>query len=931
MAISIIMADQIGFMNPLSQYEYSSGSLSDLSVLENDDALIQAIRSVDTERLQEFKVEVEGENVPFLIHLANENRLEVLLEAVKRYQQEKLSLHVKDSCGNNLLHILFDTQDSNDPNRLELLTLLIEEELSLRERNFDDNKPLIYALQQQWDAHLVLRERVCHYIKLHNETFPIMVGVQPLLNYLCEHPETYSEEMIEYLVNEEVADYIVVLSPALLYSSAALPTKESEQVSLSTEPPLQTHLSQKLQKHLSQDWELVHSFPKSPQLLRRAKHKIDDFVHNTKVFFEKEFYKVSAKYRHQRRPSELLELIPNQGAIAVNTQRRASEKDEALLPVKFIENHKVKKETLKKILLFRKFIIERKESEKRAVKNKKVIRKQRRELNRTHSLRSQSSSISSSLTSSINEHPDWVRFGSESDLSGFKRFIPPAQRWKDAANRIMKLQKSDAANMWEETLTLVEKQLAKEHKEAALKSELEIKDFAQAVARKFDVDDLRTQLKQEGASLEGDLSGRADNLIVKLESYKADEMLGGAVGKTMDAVALLVTFSQNKEVIASWDISSIESIVNSISGLASMALNTVSGGAGVISHCLPEEVAHWAEGVADVSSIINVIQTSLLDIQHVALEIINLAKQLSKSDRSPSEFSNQDIYCIVTVGADLAKKIFQIVKNLLFVAKQIMDLTDTVSVGLNKAIPGLSILLGIIDIGERSLYLANSAFYFAQFAELKHLEKEYFPQHSELRRILDEESRTKHATLHEIAFERDDLSFEVVNTAQRYFLFYHIKSLCQTRIVHAAYHIVWDVVDVTSGALKLGEVSAGVGIGISVGAAVSKASVSVIQWLSQQFHNRKEEDHLKICRMMAVSMKALVNFLNQDFQIGNVDFNKVLTEDVSSNPELEKLISQYHELSLCFYALGFKIEDFANAKFDDSLLQKIYKTIKRIE
>ncbi|RJY12212.1 methyl-accepting chemotaxis protein [Parashewanella spongiae] len=908
---------------------------------------------------------------PLVTYLINTQKYDALLCISKHCICKNLDFKSTLMPAVMLLKTLFSPTDENNSEKLKLLEYLVENiPLTYQDKM---NCPIIqFGLKTEWDDALSLRSVIFARLKKEGVLWQCRVNGEPLLMYLASHPEYYSEATIESLVNFDVASELPKLED-LEGIKPSIPPQETNQhfhlnwskrrrsSSLSELSSFSSSANSETKSKLKKEKTVPLKLDPAPISYRKKVSKSTEYLskktlHPTSPFlkFERKiksgfthfeqwskhsFSKLTSRIHHAHRPEDELSLIHNRAFIGSDVYAKSSEEDYVIPPLSplHVLSDKEKKVTIQKLQLYREHIKRLKdiEAKAQAALSQRDSLRQKVRVTRQQSLKMTPTPISKAQSFTFSESSrktgEWVTFEEAPTSPGI---MSPAEksesvmRWKSVftqikskrlVNSIPTENSSTKPSLWSPTLLLVEQKLIEQHHESEAASKAELSNVTKGLKKSL------ASIKATSDSTSSQFTDVVDSLVNQLDSYGIDEGVELYSKAIFHSAALVTQFAMAKEVFKKWDASTIGHATRSLSELTSVVLNTTSAVSDGIGNLLPAHMQQMASTISESASAIDRIQSCLQEIQHVTLEIVQLVKQFTKSDDKVALSGIAKSCDLLTLIAELSKSLFSILQKVLFAAKDILEITGKASIGLNKAIPGLGIVISIIDIVQRSLYLGNNAYYMAQLSEMKVRDQEYFPDHAILSFILDEEQRTNYYTLNDIAYDGKifvNLSPEVIREAKRYSMVCELKKVCRKRVISASYKIFFDLASVTGDILKLGGVTSEVGAGLSLGIALSKASIITINWLKQSYHNHQEdlhsneEKHVLRCRLIESLFQFFVAFAEQD---------------ITDDDKFESYIEQYGELRVFFYSFGLKTSDFLGKKVDEEGVKKVYKALKRRE
>ncbi|MBE8166758.1 MAG: hypothetical protein HAW66_00090 [Shewanella sp.] len=932
-------------------------------------------------RQPDVLLNIEIERQPLAIYLLSNHNYQALRCILEHCISHYVPLYNIGMSGVELLKFLFHPASPVSPDKLQLIEYCVSNiPLTAEEKA---NCPISeFGLKKEWDEQFSLRSAIYKRLRKEGEHGQCRVDDEPLLVYIAHHPDDYSQSTLEALVNRNVASEFSDINKSdikALHSSTISIESETSNIvrprpispksSTSVTSPklsvaftpsqpsrniIQLTTEETIEKNKEEPIFVLDPPPlqhiRAPSFFSSAIRKVKSAYTDLEHWSEKKSSKLHSRFAHQRRPEDELGLIANRAAIAGNYIATPSELAKTAVPLTPLHalSDKEKAVTIKKLQLLRQHLQRTKDIKAEArdvLKHRVSVRKQIK-ATRINSPLTTSASPASAGVFKFGVIPasrsEWVTFDDDNTYPSSmslghnnlvtadaeehtpSNLMSPTEQsetvklWRKALSSTSSIPRpplSSPSSLWNTTLRLAEQKLTQQHQELEAESQNTLIDVTITVKKALD------SIRHEPESAFLEYAGIVDSLVNQLESYNAEESVENSSKAIFHSAALIAQFAKGKEVFKQWDLTTIQNITSSLSSVASVALNTTAAVSEGVGSFLPDNIQKVTSTVSGAANVIDHIQTSFQEVQHVTLEIVELIKQHSSMKESQDIDHEFVTYDFLTMMAGISKSLMSIIQKILLAAKEILAITNQALAGLSAAIPGLGIVINIIDIAQRSLYLANNAYYLAQLSEMKERDQDFFPDHPILCELITD-GRTNYYTLKDIAYEGKvypNISPDVIREARRYSMICELKKTCRKRVIRAANNVFFDAAAITGDALKLGGVTSGAGIGLSVGVALSKASLISIKWLKQSYHDHQNdlssssEKHLLRCRLIESLAQFLVAFLEQD----------LLDENMTKS-----YIEQYGELRVFFYGIGLKVNDFLGKKIDEKAVKKVYKALK---
>ncbi|MGB0892972.1 MAG: hypothetical protein ACPGUD_01065 [Parashewanella sp.] len=956
-----------------------------------------------------FDLTFEVDDEPFLFYLARSHQYEMLSNCIRHCLKSSQDITQVNEHNENLLHLLFKQYLQNSSAQADLILLLLPH-ISLTSEDDKRQQPIEFALRAEWDNQPELRMRVLQHLETETRDNPCYVRDDCLLIFLAEHPDLYSEEILDQVAEVDglavSSSYLVIFrahdelmkfiqdaesSPESMLNPEFHPTiAEGSPLAMAVDYSSSTKLFAATPDVSTSDSSVLPSEQLPLPAPRKSKLKVN-FKKHKKVIENFVMHNVLGR----RRRSDEGELLLNREAIAHMARTQA-----AFEPVRLLKPSEREK-TLKKIKAIRAQIVAQRHKESLS-DELRLQRQHYRVKSRNQRRQSNLSTISppTSPMSMILTPPSSP--GSMTEVAPLISFLPVPEshhcpspdichrqnpyiysveeresikeKWKNAAKLaiIHQKQQATAARLAKERhakteagstrslsqssqcsepsepiIHFAETKLKEQHQQRSKEIKAEVtalqekaKDKAQAhqqqlsprEGRSFELPPTHVEISQqvqvEEPNVIEEQAKALDELTTKLNSFDLGDELGAA-NDIANAAAMIVQLASNLDTLKTWDEAHIIQTLEQVKNVATTALSTSSATAkflGLVSpQTLKEVFFDIAGGIAAVSELVNTLDSLKEAIVDIARVIKYAIAKHSKSSEELEELAELNIQDICLTGANIAKNIFAAVKCLLKATNDLLKLTDTVSVGLSKAIPGLSIVVHLLDIARSTVTIGDRIFYLAELTEMHARFVDYFPDYFNLTDVIDEDGQVLRHNLQQFAFEYNPLQTlneAEIFEAQRFALTVFLEENCRKQLIRAFFNASLSVTKITGEGLKLGGVSSGAAIGVSVGAIAVSAGAKLLRYLKQEYHNLRDDDHssdakhLQKCRMIEVMIKQLTLFLDQDF---------------ADDSQIEKYLAQYAELKMFFYAAGFKISDIKGKKMDDSMLKLIYKKLGQRE
>ncbi|MBE8168309.1 MAG: hypothetical protein HAW66_08080 [Shewanella sp.] len=351
----------------------------------------------------------------------------------------------------------------------------------------------------------------------------------------------------------------------------------------------------------------------------------------------------------------------------------------------------------------------------------------------------------------------------------------------------------------------------------------------------------------------------------------------------------------------------IKDIIGPLSGLTSGVL-----GAGA---AVTEISAHFSEGsisdaVGDASASLEIIGA----LKDGMIKIIDLIKELSHSGRltqsddyAPTNLDKTDYY--LGEGLSYAKTLASISKKFMSASKKIIDVVGTNSGALGDLVPGLGLVVSLINIAEQIQKLTKSVPLYMQLSEMKLRAKVLLCDTLQTEQIISSNGKTNTAELKaflELPPETESELYgeiidpDAIDEVRRYALVRELKAVNLDRIKNECFLIALNISKTCANITELSVVAEEVAIALTVTNAVVEIGKVMVEGGVQKVHNYVHDDH---------SVTHKHEILCQDIEI-LLDLTAMVYNDNTHLVDRNLLERQTAEVDILYKSTGLPFDRF---------------------
>ena len=371
----------------------------------------------------------------------------------------------------------------------------------------------------------------------------------------------------------------------------------------------------------------------------------------------------------------------------------------------------------------------------------------------------------------------------------------------------------------------------------------------------------------------------------------------------------------------------------SASGLFSTALDAIETGADTLSTLAEnKEMDAMVKMLPKSITTVKHFKDSIVTVKDGVVQLLTLFKTMQESkvfeEDAPAEVKRADVALdYLSHGAQFTHELAVIAQNLTAAASELLTLVGRSSAAASQAVPGIGIVVAILDIAHRAVSLTGVVRSYAQMSEYKTILKESFRDFEDLANIIDfDTNQTNKAELKRLAFyseQDDDIDTSTIDEARRYYLVRGLKKIAEKRIKREALGITVDVANLSASIAELSGVGALAGLGIAISATGIEIGGFTVRHMKQHYHDYMKDEKSNHSKHEAKlrQIEVLIGLLKT-----------IELPDENNEVSMQMAMSQLEEVKQLFKAAGLPLKDFSKPGLTaKDRMQHLYDALQKRE